>query len=106
MRSQSLTGIVVKMDGDKVKFYNEHGSLVNTFRDNAISAEINSARTLLIVTLENGNVQLFNDHLSLINTSIADNASDAKFSGDNIIVTLRNGKRELRKANGAFISSY
>ena len=56
-----------------------------------------------ILKVNNGKVELRKDNGVLIRTIGNGDATNAKFSGNDILVSTNKGKTELRKENGALI---
>jgi hypothetical protein len=56
-----------------------------------------------ILKINNGKVELRKDNGSFIRSIGIGDATSAKFSGKDILVTTSKGKTELRKESGAFI---
>ncbi|MEI8226011.1 MAG: hypothetical protein WCG82_08790 [Bacteroidota bacterium] len=69
----------------------------------AISADINSDQSLVVITTNKGKVEIRKENGSLVRTIGNNDATNAKWYGNEIAVTTVKGKTELRKENGSLI---
>ena len=83
---------IVKITDKEVEIYNSEtgGRIRSIGPKGAVDAALSSDEKLIVITYENGSAQIYR----------------ASFQGDRVLVTLDNGKIELRSQDGGHITTY
>ena len=68
-----------------------------------MTADLNSDESLVLLTLESGKVELRRDTGYLIRVICDRDAVNARFSGKDLVIEMKNGTIALRKESGALI---
>ena len=94
---------IVKLTNGKVELYNERGCYQRTIvHSNAVFADIDMTQTMIVVTFMNGKVELYNERGCYQRAIVHGNASQARWVGRDIAVTL-NGHVEIYSDRGCYI---
>ena len=87
----------------KVELYDERGCYQRTIvHSNAVFADIDMTQTMIVVTFMNGKVELYNERGCYQRVIVHGNASQARWVGRDIAVTL-NGHVEIYSDRGCYI---
>jgi hypothetical protein len=94
---------IVKLTNSKVELYDERGCYQRTIvHSNAVFADIDMTQTMIVVTFMNGKVELYNERGCYQRAIVHGNASQARWVGRDIAVTL-NGHVEIYSDRGCYI---
>lgn len=94
---------IVKVTNGKVELYDERGCYQRTIvHSNAVFADIDYTQTMIVVTFMNGKVELYNERGCYQRAIVHGNASQARWVGRDIAVTL-NGHVEIYSDRGCYI---
>ncbi len=94
---------IVKLTNGKVELYDERGCYQRTIvHSNAVFADIDMTQTMIVVTFMNGKVELYNERGCYQRAIVHGNASQARWVGRDIAVTL-NGHVEIYSDRGCYI---
>ncbi len=94
---------IVKITNGKVELYDERGCYQRTIvHSNAVFADIDMTQTMIVVTFMNGKVELYNERGCYQRVIVHGNASQARWVGRDIAVTL-NGHVEIYSDRGCYI---
>ena len=94
---------IVKITNGKVELYDERGCYQRTIvHSNAVFADIDCTQTMIVVTFMNGKVELYNERGCYQRAIVHGNASQARWVGRDIAVTL-NGHVEIYRDRGCYI---
>ena len=94
---------IVKLTNGKVELYDERGCYQRTIvHSNAVFADIDMTQTMIVVTFVNGKVELYNERGCYQRAIVHGNASQARWVGRDIAVTL-NGHVEIYSDRGCYI---
>lgn len=94
---------IVKITNGKVELYDERGCYQRTIvHSNAVFADIDMTQTMIVVTFMNGKVELYNERGCYQRAIVHGNASQARWVGRDIAVTL-NGHVEIYSDRGCYI---
>ena len=100
---------IIKITNKQVELYNSDtgGRIGSVGPKGAVDAALNSTEKLIAITYENGSVEIYNVETNAHRATPAKSkAVRASFQGDRVLVTLDNGKIELRSQDGGHITTY
>ena len=93
---------IVKITNGKVELYDERGCYQRTIvHSNAVFADIDMTQTMIVVTFMNGKVELYNERGCYQRAIVHANASQARWVGRDIAVTL-SGHVEIYDDRGCY----
>lgn len=95
--------MILKNNNGKLEIYKDNGALYLKYPFNNVSfADLSNDEELVLVTFEDGNVELYKvngaKHLRFNTNGYA---KEARFAGDDLVITYENGKSEVRGKNGS-----
>ena len=92
---------IIRIKDGRIHQTNERGiELHRVICNNVVSAYYHSSEEILVVTFADGKVQLTSPSGMMGRVIINSGATDARFSGEDVVVYLKNGKAELRSNSG------
>ena len=100
---------IIKITNKQVELYNSGtGVRVRSIGSKgAVDAALSSDEKLIVITYENGSAEIYNVETNAHRATPAKSkAVRASFQGDRVLVTLDNGKIELRSQDGGHITTY
>jgi hypothetical protein len=95
--------MILKNNNGKLELYKDNGALWIKYPFIDVKyADLSNDEELVLVTFEDGNVELFKangaKHIRFITNG---EAKEARFAGDDVVITYENGKSEQRGINGS-----
>lgn len=97
---------VLKLERGRVKIYRTNGVYLRYIgRDNAVSADFNQDQSLVAITYLNGKVEIYRDNGVYLRQIGHGDAVQARWAGNEIMITRKNGRVELYRDNGSYIRS-
>ena len=100
---------IIKITNKQVELYNSEtgGRIRSIGSKGVVDAALSSDEKLIVITYENGSAEIYNVETNAHRATPAKSrAVRASFQGDRVLVTLDNGKVELRSQDGGHITTY
>lgn len=92
---------IIQIKDGRIHQTNERGVAIHpVICRNVLSAYYHHSEELLVVTFSDGKVQLTSPTGMMGRVIINSGATDARFSGEDVVVYLKTGKAELRSQSG------
>lgn len=95
---------IVKVRNNRIQLMTNKGRLLRSIGTGIDSADYNPTMEKGVAVKTDGNVILFDKNGRIVRT-LTKGANRAVFSGDDVVVTMENGKIELRRLDGSLIRS-
>ncbi len=92
---------LIKIKNGKIEVVNERGILQRSFGSNILNACFNEKQNLILATNISGKVEMLNERGILQRTISNTAAVEARWMGEDIAVTTKQGKTEIRSQSGA-----
>lgn len=92
---------LIKIKNGKIEVVNERGVLQRSFGSNVMNACFNDKQNLIVATYISGRVETLNERGHLQKPIVNLGAVEARWMGDDIAVTTKQGKTEIRSLTGA-----
>jgi len=94
---------LIKINGTIIELRTDYGSLIRIIARDGLYAEINPFDdNMIMITRVNGMVDLL-DKFGAISRNITNEATLARFNGDELAISKRNGMIEIRNIMGALL---
>lgn len=91
---------LIKIKNGKIEVVNERGILQRSIGSNVLNACFNEKQNLIVATNISGKVETLNERGILQKTIANTGAVDARWMGEDIAVTTKQGKTEIRSLTG------
>lgn len=98
----------VRVKNGRIELCTSEGGISASFRTDVVDAILSSDEKYILATFKNGNVKLINPNGGGIIRDIVVNAEAIRaiFDGDNVLVTLKDGRTQLRTMYGGILREF